>query len=183
MNVGEAGENARRLSGAPTGREIHTSGVDGERLREKVRTHIRHGGFNRDLETEGLALGYRYDDSPIVVPDGRPVPATEVMTYTQTARPGARAPHVWLAEGRSSLDDFGRGFVLLRLEPAADTAALQAAAAIRGVPLQTSHWNHAAARTVCGAALVLVRPDGHVAWRGDALPADALALTDTVRGA
>jgi uncharacterized protein YfaP (DUF2135 family) len=31
--------------------------------------------------------------------------------------------------------------------------------------------------------LVLVRPDGHVAWRGNAVPADALALIDIVRGA
>ena len=40
---------------------------------------------------------------------------SETSTYTQTARPGARAPHVWLADGRSTLDLFGRGFVLLRL--------------------------------------------------------------------
>jgi hypothetical protein len=31
--------------------------------------------------------------------------------------------------------------------------------------------------------LVLVRPDGHVAWRGDALPDDPLAVVDHVRGA
>jgi hypothetical protein len=30
--------------------------------------------------------------------------------------------------------------------------------------------------------LVLVRPDGHVAWRGDDCPVDATALIDTVRG-
>jgi hypothetical protein len=31
--------------------------------------------------------------------------------------------------------------------------------------------------------LVLVRPDGHVAWRGDEVPADAAWVIDTVRGA
>ena len=52
----------------------------------------------------GYHLGYRYDDSPIVVPDGTPAPPLEGKTYTQIARPGARAPHVWLADGRSTLD-------------------------------------------------------------------------------
>lgn len=31
--------------------------------------------------------------------------------------------------------------------------------------------------------VVLVRPDGHVAWRGDTLAADVLSLIDRVRGA
>jgi hypothetical protein len=31
--------------------------------------------------------------------------------------------------------------------------------------------------------LVLVRPDQHVAWRGDEEPADMLGLVDLVRGA
>jgi hypothetical protein len=30
---------------------------------------------------------------------------------------------------------------------------------------------------------VLVRPDGHVAWRGDRMPEDALCVIDVVRGA
>jgi len=30
--------------------------------------------------------------------------------------------------------------------------------------------------------LVLVRPDGHVAWRGDAAPADPQAVIDVARG-
>lgn len=30
--------------------------------------------------------------------------------------------------------------------------------------------------------LVLVRPDGHIAWRGDACPKDAMKLLDRVCG-
>lgn len=76
--------------------------------------------------------------------------------------------------------------MLLRLDPTADTAARQAAAATRGAPLQTRDSNPAAARAAWaayGAGLALVRPDGHVAWRGDAVPDDALARIDTLRGA
>ena len=84
----------------------------------------------------GVMLGYRYDHSPIVWPDGTPAPPDETSTYTQTARPGARAPHVPLPDGRSTLDLFGRGFTLLRLGPnPPDTARIEQAAAQRGVPL------------------------------------------------
>ncbi len=55
----------------------------------------------------GIMLGYRYDDSPIVWPGGTPVPPDETSTYTQTARPGARAPHVWLAPGVALFDRLG----------------------------------------------------------------------------
>ena len=63
----------------------------------------------------GVMMGYRYDNSPIVMPDGTPAPPDLSHPYVQTARPGARAPHVWLGENRSTLDLFGHGFVLLGL--------------------------------------------------------------------
>ena len=92
---------------------------------------MRHEWF-----MNGFHLGYRYDDSPIVWPDGTPAPPLEGQTYTQTARPGARAPHVWLPDGRSTLDLFGRGFVLLRLGPMRRRATARARGGRgAGVPL------------------------------------------------
>jgi hypothetical protein len=105
------------------------------------------------------------------------------MEYTQTARPGSRAPHVWLSEGKSTLDLFGHGFVLLRFDPRVDTAPLEAAARRRGLPLQTVDVDHRDARELYVSCLVLVRPDGFVAWRGDSLSHDCQALIDVVRGA
>ncbi len=93
---------------------------------------MRHEWF-----MNGYHLGYRYDDSPIVWPDGTPMPPLEGQTYTQMARPGARAPHAWIGEGRSTLDLYGKGFVLLRLgadAPAGDGIVRAFAAA--GVPLR-----------------------------------------------
>jgi hypothetical protein len=139
---------------------------------------MRHEWF-----ANGVMLGYRYDNSPIVWPDGTPVPPDPSHPSVQTARPGARAPHVWLSDGRSTLDLFGRGFVLLRLgrnPPAA--GAIERAAQSHGVPLTCIALE---APEVLGAyqrRLVLVRPDGHVAWRSDTEPADAGALLDVVRG-
>ena len=137
-----------------------------------------------EWHTLGINLGYRYDDSPIVWPDGTDTPPNEISTYTQTARPGARAPHLWLTEARSTLDLFGRGFVLMRMgskPPSCDT--LIEAAAQRHVPLMVETLANGDVHEAYRANLVLVRPDGHVAWRGDELPADAGALLDLVRGA
>jgi hypothetical protein len=106
------------------------------------------------------------------------------LTYTQTARPGHRAPHVWLAPGQSTLDLFGRGFVLLRFgDRRGEEAALVEAAAARRVPMTVRDIANEAAAALYERRLVLVRPDGHVAWRGDEVPADAARVIDTVRGA
>jgi 2-polyprenyl-6-methoxyphenol hydroxylase-like FAD-dependent oxidoreductase len=140
---------------------------------------MRHEWF-----TIGFHLGYRYDNSPIVVPDGTPAPALTTSTYVQTARPGARAPHTWLPDGRSTLDLYGRGFVLLRLgrdAPGGEDIARAAAAA--SVPLDVIGLDLPEVTEIYQRKLVLVRPDGHVAWRADAAPADPRALIEVVRGA
>jgi hypothetical protein len=118
------------------------------------------------------------------VPDGTPEPPDDYSNYVQTARPGHRAPHGWLAPGRSTLDLFGRGFTLLRLGAAPpECGGLVEAAAVRGVPLTVHDIADPAIAAQYERRLVLVRPDGHVAWRGDAVPQDALAVIDAVRGA
>ena len=63
------------------------------------------------------------------------------------------------------------------------TTALMAAASERGVPLEVVDLHHANAAAIYENPLVLVRPDGHVAWRGDSLPDDVGSLIDHVRGA
>jgi 2-polyprenyl-6-methoxyphenol hydroxylase-like FAD-dependent oxidoreductase len=113
------------------------------------------------------------------------LPACEVMVYRQTSRPGSRAPHVWLGNGRSTLDWYGRGWVLLKLKASAtgDTAWTEAARA-RQMPLEIIPCDEPAVRTAYRRAWVLVRPDGHVAWRGDRLPARGTgAVLDRCRGA
>ncbi|HEY6256393.1 MAG TPA: FAD-dependent oxidoreductase [Xanthobacteraceae bacterium] len=139
---------------------------------------MRHEWF-----MNGFHLGYRYDDSPIVWPDGTPVPPLETSTYTQTARPGARAPHVALPDGRSTLDLFGRGFTLLCLGADAPSGdAMMQAAVAAGVPIHRVSLDRPEVLQAYGRALVLVRPDGHVAFRADAEPSQPSAVIDAVRG-
>jgi 2-polyprenyl-6-methoxyphenol hydroxylase-like FAD-dependent oxidoreductase len=143
----------------------------------------------RMFRTLGLQLGYRYEGSPLCTADGTPPPPDDVETYVPSTRPGSRAPHVALADGRSMLDFYGRGFVLLRLGDGRDGgggrdgASIERAAAKRGVPLRSVTIDEPEAADIYERKLVLVRPDGHVAWRGDDAPTDALALIDRARGA
>ncbi len=132
---------------------------------------------------EQLKAQFCYEESPICVPDGTKPPEGRAE-LAPSARPGTRAPHCWIADGRSTLDLFGAGFVLVRFgSPVANVAPLTAAAHARGVPLEIVDIDHADAASIYQKPLVLVRPDGHVAWRGDMLPDDAVSLVDHVRGA
>jgi 2-polyprenyl-6-methoxyphenol hydroxylase-like FAD-dependent oxidoreductase len=131
----------------------------------------------------GVAMGYRYDDSPVVVPDGTPATADDDSIYIPTARPGHRAPHGWLEDGRSTLDLFGASFILMRFGGAPDAAPLVAAAEGRSLPLAVFDCRDSKIEALYERKLVLVRPDGHVAWRGDEWPDDVAALVDRVRGA
>lgn len=182
-NVTEASGNLQRMLSVGENPALCDDTPDGAETRERVGREFS-AVMRREWYTPGIHLGYRYDDSPICWPDGTARPPDEVTAYTPSARPGARAPHVRLADGRSTLDLFGRGFTLLRLGAGApDVAALVAAAARRRVPLSVLALDEPAVDAAYERRLVLVRPDGHVAWRADAPPADPLRLLDCVRGA
>jgi 2-polyprenyl-6-methoxyphenol hydroxylase-like FAD-dependent oxidoreductase len=133
---------------------------------------------------EHLKIQYCYEGSPICIPDGTPAGDPEPLRFMPSTRPGARAPHAWLADGRSLLDLFGDGFTLLRLgERPPDAFPLVQAARARRVPLREIAIADPAVTALYERKLVLVRPDGHVAWRGDALPADAAGIVERIRGA
>jgi 2-polyprenyl-6-methoxyphenol hydroxylase-like FAD-dependent oxidoreductase len=133
---------------------------------------------------EHLKIQVCYEGSPICIPDGTPAPDPEPPRFMPSSRPGARAPHAWLADGSSTLDLFGDGFTLLRLgERPPDAGALLRAAQARRVPLREVGIADPEVAALYEHTLVLVRPDGHVAWRGDALPADPAAVVERMRGA
>ena len=127
-----------------------------------------------------MTRGYAYSRSPIVVPDGTGTDWATSDTFRPSAMPGAVAPHCWMKDGSSLYDHFGAGFTLLVTEASAwseaDRAAVEARAA--GVPLKllgrTNGYPEKDLRRLYGARLVLIRPDQHVAWRGDRWPADGV---------
>ncbi|MBK5264860.1 MAG: FAD-dependent monooxygenase [Alphaproteobacteria bacterium] len=162
--------------------DVLAEGQVGDECRRQVGERLQ-SSLHEEWHTLGVELGYRYENSPIIVPDGTLPTPDDPSHYVQTARPGHRAPHVWLKDGRSTLDLFGRGFVLLRLRDIEeDAGALVQAAKDVGMPFQLIDIREDAVSEMYERALVLVRPDGQVAWRSDGLPRDCRYLIDTVRG-
>jgi 2-polyprenyl-6-methoxyphenol hydroxylase-like FAD-dependent oxidoreductase len=164
--------------------DIEAPGPAGDALRAEV------GREAYELNVQqfccaGLNFGYFYTRSPILAADDDEAPPPYSMGgFTPSTAPGCRAPHLWLADGRSLYDAFGPGYTLLRFDRQADVQPLVAAAQARRLPLLVLDVE---ARGELPAAyrhkLVMCRADQHVAWRGDAVPANAAGLVELLRGA
>jgi 2,4-dichlorophenol 6-monooxygenase len=137
-----------------------------------------------------MELGFHYGDSPAVVPDGTPAPGTDPFAHehTQTARPGHRLPHAWLDRlgrqvGTHELLRIGAFLVIAGAEGAAWCDAAAALAQQLGVAIEAHcvGWPHplrdhddvwGVLRGHGEQGAILVRPDGHVAYRSADLPPD-----------
>ena len=144
----------------------------GEALRAEVGAKIKAAKM-REFSTLGVVMGYHYGDSPVVVDDGSAPPPRDFSNYVPSAHPGCIAPHAWLDDGRSIYDVFGKGFTLLATNG-------EAPQRLDGVDVVAP--GEADLSELYGARYALIRPDQHVAWRGDALPADPAALLRRVSG-
>lgn len=160
---------------------IHSEGWNGERSRRLLGRQILDLG-NLENEADGIEFGYRYDRSPIICHESHTAPADHMHSYTPGAYPGTRPPSLFLQDGQAIFDLLGHGFTLLRFD-GLDVDAFAAAAAERGMPLKIVDVHDDRARTLYEHDLVLIRPDQHVAWRGNAVPGEPGAILDRVRGA
>ena len=161
--------------------DIRDRSPEGVRTRENL-ARVAASEQRKSNEMIGAELGYRYVGSPIIweEPGG---PEHLFREYVPTTWPGARLPHVWLKGERAMQDLLGDGYTLLRLGPTAvDMSPLEDAMRARGAPFATVTVDDEAARDVYGYDLILLRPDLHVAWRGNHPPPDAAHLAALVTG-
>ena len=140
---------------------------------------------SRLYESLGVEIGYRYKTSPIVAPDASPEPSCEEIAYTPTTWSGARLPSGFRADGTALFDQLDPcGFTLLAAGSlTAECDGLATAARAVGLPLRVLAIDEPHLVALLERRFVLVRPDQHVAWRGDEPPTDPARLVDVVRGA
>lgn len=127
-------------------------------------------------KTEVGSFEPNYLGSPVVAGDESASPSA-LGLHARTAVAGKHLAPVPLSGGSQIDEVLGPGLTLF-MASGADSEPLRAAAARLGIPLavvpaDTTAWE---------AALVLVRPDQFVAWAGDRLPADPVALLASVTG-
>ncbi|MGH3888082.1 MAG: FAD-dependent monooxygenase [Pseudonocardiaceae bacterium] len=177
----EANMNLLRTMNRTLSPDLHLDSPAGQRARAEMAQQLEHSDVRREFDAPMVHFGFRYA-SPIVVSD--PVaPAPASPDWRPNAVPGSRAPHSWLPAGGSTLDLFGPGFSLLCFAESDRRKEVEHAFADRRVPLETTACRDARTAALYEYPFVLVRPDGHVAWRGNDLPSDASWLADKVRGA
>ena len=129
----------------------------------------------------GVVLGYCYRDSPVIVDDGGAARWTRSRDYVPCAAPGCLAPHHWLDDDTSLYDLFGPGYTLLVLGDEADAERARQEAAETGTPLEIVRVDEAAVRALYERPMTLIRPDQHIAWRGETWPTGGLLKRVTGR--
>jgi 2-polyprenyl-6-methoxyphenol hydroxylase-like FAD-dependent oxidoreductase len=184
-NVKQASENLGAMRSIPPTPDLMAPGPEGDAIRASVGAFTQKV-MQREWRSFGIHLGMIYKDSPVIAYDGPHCPEQDVAQFTQRACVGGRAPHAWLSPCQSTLDLFGRGFVLVECGPSDGLAPVQpllAAAQAVGLPLRYVSLADPEVLKLYEKRYTLVRPDGHIAWHGDAAPKDPGALVDRVRGA
>ena len=167
--------------------DIEAPGAKGDALR----ADIGHEAYELNVQQfccAGLNYGYYYTGSPVIAYDDATPPDYSMGSFTPSTVPGCRAPHFWLADGRSLYDAFGPAYTLLRFDRNVDVSALQRDAAIACMPLtvldvgasNVPHVPHVPPEYE--HALVLCRADQHVMWRGNQLPQESAALVARLCG-
>jgi len=154
---------------------------EGRKARAILGEHL--AGFTEEFASLGIQLGARYDASPLIISDGTAAPPDSSVDYLPTAVPGGRAPHIWLEDGTSILDNFGQWFTLLKFGlDKIDSKPFEHAAELLNIPFMVVSISDPNAYALYECRLVLVRPDGHVSWRGNLVPNDVPTLLRTVSG-
>ncbi|MDE0537341.1 MAG: FAD-dependent monooxygenase [Rhodospirillales bacterium] len=180
-NTTESGNLAEQIANLRIPPHIEEDSPEGNAERAEFAKEVDK--FREEFASLGIQLGARYDGSPIIVDDGTTPPPDDPKDYVPSAAPGGRAPHYWIEERESLFDRFGPGFTLLRMgENPPPVEGFEKAAADRGIPMTVVDVTEPGLLALYEKPLALIRPDQHVAWRGDTEPDNPDQILDVVVG-
>ena len=149
--------------------EIFSGTEAGESLKRKL-IQVADSEQRKGNRMIGAELGYRYVDSPCIdnVPGG---PEHRVGEYNPNVWPGSRLPHCWLDDGSALQDQLSETYILLSLgKKPLDTSKLRQSYEKIGAPVAEVRIESNRLRDLYGFDLLVLRPDMHVAWRGNDAP-------------
>jgi 2-polyprenyl-6-methoxyphenol hydroxylase-like FAD-dependent oxidoreductase len=161
--------------------KIRDNTFEGAELRATIAASasVNH---RRMHDMRGVELGYSYAGSPLIADEAGNTAEWDTCVYTPHTRPGVRLPHMWLHDGRALRDLLGDWYTLLDLSGRCKTRSLEAAFGKLGIPLQVIRLDEPHIRKVYNCTALLLRPDLHIAWRGDNAPDDAEVLAARASG-
>lgn len=149
--------------------EIFSGTEAGESLKRKL-IQVADSEQRKGNRMIGAELGYRYVDSPCIdnIPGG---PEHRVGEYNPNVWPGSRLPHCWLDDGSALQDQLPETYILLSLgNKSLDTSKLRQSYEKIGAPVAEVRIESNRLRDLYGFDLLVLRPDMHVAWRGNDAP-------------
>ncbi|MDA7749039.1 FAD-dependent monooxygenase [Litoricola sp.] len=149
--------------------EIFSRTEAGESMKRKL-IQVADSEQRKGNRMIGAELGYRYVDSPCIdnIPGG---PEHRVGEYNPNVWPGSRLPHCWLDDGSALQDQLPETYILLSLgNKSLDTSKLRQSYEKIGAPVAEVRIESNRLRDLYGFDLLVLRPDMHVAWRGNDAP-------------
>ena len=161
--------------------QVRDDTAEGAALRAEIAASasVNH---RRMHDMRGVEFGYSYAGSPLIAYEPGNIPEWDTCKYTPHTRPGIRIPHMWLEDGRALQDLLGDWYTLLDLKGDCATDALEKAFRALAAPLEVLRLDEPHLREVYGCSALLLRPDLHIAWRGDGPPEDATGLAALATG-
>ena len=154
---------------------VLTQTEEGKQFRKKIADNLQEQG--PETIDRGIELDVRYR-SAVIYQDDSQEPSWEFRRYTPSTKPGARALALFLKDGKTKIVDlYGREFTSVTFTPSPENNMIHEVAEEMSIPLKVvnlPHEDHA--HKIWGTNHVLLRADGHVAWRGDSVPSKDTAI-------
>lgn len=160
---------------------VREEGPAGDAAREAmIRSFL--DDYARSHGMVGAETCYSYAGSALVAHEPGNQPHWLFNKIEPHGRPGIRIPHLWLKDGSALQDRLGYDYTILDLKGDLDSSGLEQALSELGVPHVVVRSDEPRLRKVYNGSAFLIRPDLHIAWRGDEAPENPMDLARLATG-